>query len=126
MSRPEVDIDLSFDDGRKRRAGLTVADIERVTGEATAPRSTGPGLLSEASGSDNEPAAAPKAPKKTKAVKQVEGGSRMISFRLANNARAELERVSQLHSQPASFVIKKLIDQWMAKSPEKREEILTK
>lgn len=125
MARPEVKFDMSLNDDRKRRASLTVEDIEKATGDPTPKPAAAPNPRQDAQ--SERPGREPqKAPRKQKAVQHAEKSTRMISFRLANEARAELERVSQMHSQSAPFVIKKLIDQWLAKSQEKREEILNK
>ncbi|WP_419270857.1 hypothetical protein [Paracoccus sp. T5] len=114
-----------MDDARKRRTTLTVADIERVTGDPTPkpPQATLPTPQSEPASDVPE---AQRTQRKPKVAKKAGGINKTVSFRLNADAREELERVARLHSQPAGFVIKKLIDQWLAKSQEKREEILTK
>lgn len=127
MSRPELRTDLSLDAiARKRRSKLTVGDIAHANGEEPQDAADAKGTDTAASSPAAKPEAA-RAPRKPRGPKKAAGaGKVMVSFRLPPDVRDELERVGQLHSQPASFVIRKLIDQWAARSQDKREEILKK
>ena len=52
--------------------------------------------------------------------------SAQVNIRLPQETYDEVARISALHGQAPTYVVRKLIDQWMSKSQEKREEILTR
>jgi hypothetical protein len=67
-------------------------------------------------------------PKKETVKKQpVEKADKVVAaFRVSDEIAQEVARVASLHGHKASYAYRKILDQWMKASPEKREQILSK
>lgn len=115
MSRPEPNmsgLSLAANDRSRRRAAITLDDIREADGKAISEPKT---VSQEASKPGRGKAKKEKAAADPKVV---------VTFRVAPEIHAELVRIAGMHGQPQSYAMRKVLEQWISQSQEKREEIL--
>lgn len=127
MARPEINMNaLNLD--RERRAKITVQDIRSADAMVSQKEVTAnDGKEHVAPAPDSAVENTPKTSRR-KAIKAKSASESkvVISCRIPADVHAELTRIAALHGQPQSYTLNKVLAQWMARSQDKREEILSK
>lgn len=113
---PKVNFDrLNLKAGKRERPEVSLEDVKAAR-EEVSPLGVSEKAVEEVS-MQTKAVRAPKAAKKD---------YMQLNLRLSKDHGVELQRVAALHGQPAQYVMRKLVDQWMKAPADKREQIINK
>jgi hypothetical protein len=113
---PKVNFDrLNLKAGKRERPDVSLEDVKAAR-EEVAP-------LGSSEKADEEVSMQTKTEQTPKSAKK---DYMQLNLRLSKDHGTELQRVAALHGQPAQYVMRKLVDQWMKATADRREQIINK